>query len=112
MSYGLTQIVRACVKGSVEFELADAKFSEYLRQLDQTAYVDELQVASPSLPLAFAPADADIVIHPESDVAAEIARLKDAEKPVSKSAVGTKRRGVPGGQSALEVPTAVPVNWK
>ena len=65
-------------------------------------------------PAPLSPADADVVIHPERDVTAEVARGEDAEKAAGESrspgmTCGTAaRRGV----SALNWLRLPPVNWK
>ena len=65
------------------------KIERIIRQLHQPADVDELQISVAQSAVGIGAGHADIVIDPEGDVAAEIAGGEDAEKPVSKSVVGT-----------------------
>ena len=64
----------------VQLKLARADAERVFRQLDQAADIDEFQVAVSQAASAVVPGHADIVIHPEGDIAAEVASHKDAEE--------------------------------
>src|SRR5437879_11967531 len=66
-------------EGQVKFELSDAQTQRIRGQLEEAADVHEPEVAIPQTSVPTRTADAEIVIHPESDIASKIARHEDAE---------------------------------
>ena len=73
-------MLRACVNGRSSSNWPTRTAERIRRQFQKPADVDELQVAVAQSAGAVVAGDADVVIHPERDIAAEIARREDAEQ--------------------------------
>ncbi len=90
-------------EGQVELELAHPEGKRVFGQVHEAPDVDELQVAVAQPAVGVGAGDADVVVHPEGNVAAEIARRKDAEETGLEVGAGNKTRSRRGDASAGEV---------
>src|SRR4029077_15831218 len=82
----LINVVRAQVyaagagEGEIQLELPSADAERVLGQFKQPAEIDEFQIPATEAAGAVIAADADVVVHPKSNVAAEVPSHEDAEE--------------------------------
>src|SRR5215469_8267064 len=79
-------------EGQIELELPDTKVQQMIRKLEKAADVDELEIAVSQAAVRVRSADADVVVDPESDIAAKVAGGKNAEQTGFKISRRDKRR--------------------
>src|SRR5690348_16716932 len=72
-------VVARLAEGKIKFKAANTQTECVLRKFSNTAEINELQIAVPEAPRSIITGDADVFIHPESDVAAEITCSENAE---------------------------------
>src|SRR3974377_693806 len=64
----------------IQLELPGPERQRVLRQFHEPSDVDELEISVSQSTRAVVTGDAEVVIHPECDVASEVSRGKNAEK--------------------------------
>ncbi len=87
----------------IKFELADAEAKGIPRQLHEAPNIDEFQVRISEAARRVVSTDADVVVNPERDVAAEIPRCKDTEQAGREIRSRNKRRNRSWWIKSIEV---------
>ena len=80
-------------KGQVQFELTEPDAKRVGWQLEKTPHINEFQIAVSESAVGIGSRDAEVVIHPEGDIAAEISRHEDTEEARFKVRARNTRRG-------------------
>ena len=89
--------------GEVEFELAYAEIDGVGWELDEAAEVVEFEPRIAESSVGVCTGDADVVVNPEGDSAAEVAGGEDAEESRLEVGLGDEGADGAGGQGQVEV---------